>query len=191
MTRYEFLLFLHIACAAIWVGGAFTFQIYGWNLLRLGDPRQIAEFAGHAGKVGERLFAPTAIVVVLAGIGLMLDGDWPWGRLWVIWALVAFAGTFAMGLFVIGPTAKKLPEVGPTTPEGQEVIRKVFAHLRMDLVFLFSIIFAMTVKPTFDDGWLVAIAAIVIVALVGFFEYQSRNVKLAEAPEAPASESAS
>jgi uncharacterized membrane protein len=178
------MLFVHIACAAIWVGGAFTFQIYGWNLLRLGDPRQIAEFAGHAGKVGERLFAPTAIVVVLAGIGLMLDGNWPWARLWVIWALVAFTGTFLMGLLVIGPTAKKLPEVGPTTPEGQAVIRKIFTHLRVDLVFLFSIIFAMTVKPTFDDGWTVAIAALVIVGLVGWLEYKSRSAKLAGAPPA-------
>ena len=103
----------------------------------------------------------------------------------MIWALVAFTGTFLMGLLVIGPTAKKLPEIGPTTPEGQEVIRKIFSHLRMDLVFLFSIIFAMTVKPTFDDGWVVAIAALVIVALVGWLEYQSRSVKLAEAPPAP------
>jgi uncharacterized membrane protein len=184
LTRYEFLLFVHIACAAIWVGGAFTFQVYGWVVLRQGDARQIAEFAGNAGRIGERLFAPASIVVVLAGIGLMLDGDWPWGRLWVIWALVAFTGTFLTGLLVLGPTAKKLPEVGPTTPEGQAIIRKLFSLLRADLVFLFSIIFAMTVKPTFDDGWTVAIAAILIVALAGWFQYQGRNVRLAEAPPA-------
>jgi len=187
VTRYEFLLFVHVACAAVWIGGSFTFQVYGTYLLRVGDPRQMAEFAGNAGKIGERLFTPASLLVVLAGVGLMLDGNWPWGRLWVIWALITFTGTFLMGLLVIAPTAKKLPVVGPTTPEGQELIRKIFTHLRVDLVFLFSIIFAMVVKPTFDDGWTVAIAALVIVGLAGWFEYQSRNVRL---PEAPAPESA-
>jgi uncharacterized membrane protein len=182
MSWYEFLLFVHVACAVIWIGGAFVFQVYGTYLLRLGDERQIADFAGNAGKIGERLFTPTALVVVLAGVGLMIDGNWPWGRLWVIWALATFAATFLMGLLVIAPTAKKLPVVGPTTPEGQVLIRKIFSHLRIDLVFLFSIVFAMTVKPTFDDGWTVAIAAILIVGLAGWFEYQSRNVGLREVP---------
>ena len=181
MTWYEFLLFVHIACAAIWIGGAFVFQVYGTYVLRLEDPRQLAEFAGNAGKIGERLFTPAALIVVLAGVGLMLDGNWPWGRLWVIWALATFAATFLMGLLVIAPMAKKLPVVGPTTPEGQELIRKIFSHLRIDLVFLFSIIFAMVVKPTFDDGWTVLVAAVAIVALAGFFWRQAHRVALPEA----------
>src|SRR5262245_9931286 len=143
MSWYEFLLFVHVTCAVVWVGGAFIFQVYGTVLLRHGDPRQLAEFAGNAGRIGERVFTPTALLVVLAGVGLMLDGNWPWGRLWVIWALATFAATFLMGLLVIAPTAKKLPVVGPTTPEGQELIRKIFSHLRIDLVFLISILFAM------------------------------------------------
>jgi uncharacterized membrane protein len=89
MTWYQFLLFVHISGAIIWLGGGFLFQVYGMVELRSGDPKVIARFAGNAGRIGERLFTPTALIVVLAGVGLMIDGSWPWGRLWVVFALVA------------------------------------------------------------------------------------------------------
>jgi len=46
MTWYEFLLFVHITGAVIWLGGAFTFQMYGAVVRRGGDPDEIARFAG-------------------------------------------------------------------------------------------------------------------------------------------------
>ena len=74
-----------------------------------------------------------ADIPALAGIGLMFEGSWDWGLLWVDFALVAFAASFVVGLFVISPMAKRLPAVGPTTPEGQELTRRIFAILRVDL----------------------------------------------------------
>ena len=182
MTWYEFLLFVHIAGAIVWVGGGFYVQVYGMIELRSGDAATIARFAGNAGKIGERLFTPVSLVVVLAGIGLMLDGNWPWGRLWVDFALVAFAGSFALGAGYLGPTAKKIAVVGPQTAEGQLLIRRVFAALRIDLMFLFAIIFAMVVKPTSDDVWVVVVVAALLVAGVAIV---LRG--LARTPEAAAS----
>ncbi len=48
MSWYEFLLFVHISAAAIWLGGAFTFQMYGMVVRRGGDTDEIARFAGRA-----------------------------------------------------------------------------------------------------------------------------------------------
>jgi uncharacterized membrane protein len=169
MSLYEFLLFVHIAAAAIWLGGGFTFQMYGTVVRRGGDAEEIATFAGRAGVLGERMFAPASLVVLLAGIGLMLEGSWSWSQLWVVFALVTFAASFVTGLFVITPMAKRLPEVGPATPAGQELIRRIFSVLRIDLVYLYAILFAMTVKPTSDDGWTVLAAAAVLVALTAIF----------------------
>ena len=45
MTWYEFLLFVHITAAVIWLGGAFTFQMYGFVVRRGGDPEEMARFA--------------------------------------------------------------------------------------------------------------------------------------------------
>ncbi len=166
MTWYEFLLFVHIAGAIVWIGGGFLLQVYGMIEIRSGDVDAVARFAGNAGKIGERLFTPTSFVVVAAGIGLMLDGDWPWGRLWVDFALVAFIGSVMLGAGYLAPTAKRIALVGPQTPEGQVLIRRVFGLLRIDLMFLFAIVFAMVVKPTSDDVWVVVVVAVILAAAV-------------------------
>lgn len=167
MTWYEFLLFVHIAGAIVWVGGAFYVQVYGTIELRSRDTAAIARFAGNAGRLGERLFMPTSLVVVLAGVGLMMDGDWPWGRLWIDFALVAFAGSFVLGAGYLGPTAKRIAVAGPESPEGQLLIHRVFALLRLDLMFLFAIVFAMVVKPTSDDVVVVIVVGALLLLGIG------------------------
>ena len=169
MTWYEFLLFVHVTAAVIWLGGAFTFQMYGAVVRRGGDVDEIARFAGRAGVLGERMFVPASLVVVLAGVGLMIEGSWDWGRLWVVFALVTFAASFLTGLLVIAPMAKRIPVVGPATPAGQELIRRLFTVLRIDLAYMYAIVFAMTVKPTSDDGWTILLAAAVLVVLTAVF----------------------
>jgi uncharacterized membrane protein len=169
MTWYEFLLFVHITAAVIWLGGAFTFQMYGFVVRRGGDPEEMARFAGRAGVLGERMFIPASLIVVLAGIGLVIEGNWDWDQLWVIFALVTFAASFLTGVLVLSPMAKRIPVVGPTTPEGQQLTERLFTILRIDLVFMYAIVFAMVVKPTTDDGWTIALAAAVIVVLTVVF----------------------
>ena len=169
MTWYEFLLFVHIAAAAIWLGGAFTFQMYGTVVRRGGDPEEIARFAGRAGSLAEKMFVPASLVVILAGVGMMIDGNWDWGQLWVVFALVTFGASFVTGLFVISPMAKRIPQVGPTTPAGQDLIRRMFTILRIDLAYMYAIVFAMVVKPTSDDGWTIVLAAAVLLALTAVF----------------------
>lgn len=115
------------------------------------------------------MFVPASLIVVLAGILMILDGNWDWDQLWVIFALVTFAVSFVVGLFVLSPMAKRIPVVGPTTPEGQVLINRLFTILRIDLAFMYAIVFAMVVKPTSDDGWVIAIATAVLIALTAVF----------------------
>lgn len=169
MTWYEFFLFVHITAAVIWLGGAFTFQMYGAVVRRGGDPGEIALFAGRAGHLSERMFVPASLTVILAGIALMINGNWDWDQLWVIFALVTFAASFLTGVLVISPMAKRIPVVGPTTPAGQALIERLFTILRIDLCFMYAIVFAMVVKPTTDDGWTILIAAALLVVLTVVF----------------------
>jgi uncharacterized membrane protein len=148
VTWYEFFLFVHITAAVIWLGGAFTFQMYGAVVRRGGDPGEIAVFAGRAGHLSERMFVPASLTVILAGIALMINGNWDWDQLWVIFALVIFAASFLTGVLVISPMAKRIPDAGPTTPAGQALIERLFTILRIDLCFMYAIVFAMVVKPT-------------------------------------------
>ena len=169
MTWYEFFLFVHITAAVIWLGGAFTFQMYGAVVRRGGDLDEMARFAGRAGSLAERMFIPASLIVILAGIALMINGNWDWGQLWVVFALVIFAASFLTGVLVISPIAKRIPVVGPTTTEGQALIERLFTILRIDLVFMYAIVFAMVVKPTTEDGWTIAIAAAVLIVLTLVF----------------------
>ena len=67
--------------------------------------------------------------------------------------------------------AKRIPVVGPTTPAGQSLIQRLFTILRIDLVYMYAIVFAMVVKPTSDDGWtmvaLVFTLILVVITLAG------------------------
>jgi uncharacterized membrane protein len=186
LSWYEFLLFVHISAAVIWLGGAFTFQMYGMAVRRGGDMDEIGKFAGRAGVLGERIFVPASLVVVLAGVGMMINGNWDWGQLWVVFALVTFAASFLTGLLLIAPMAKRLPVVGPATPAGQELIRRIFTVIRVDLVYMYAIVFAMTVKPTIDDGWTIFVAAAVLIVLTVIFLSPLRS----GAPTAPAAAAA-
>ena len=83
-----------------------------------------------------------------------------------MFGLVAFAYSFVSGLFLISPMAKKIPRIGPTTPAGQALIVRLFMIIRIELAVMFTIVLAMTVKPTRDDVWLIVIAAAVLAALI-------------------------
>jgi hypothetical protein len=65
--------------------------------------------------------------------------------------------------------AKRIPVVGPTTPAGQSLIQRLFTILRIDLVYMYAIVFAMVVKPTTDDGWTIAVAVAILVVLTVVF----------------------
>jgi hypothetical protein len=181
LSWYEFLLFVHVGAAVVWLGGALFIQIHAASVRRGGDAAEMAAFAGRAGALAEKVFVPGSLVVILAGVGLMIEGSWDWGRLWVVFALATFAASFAVGLGVLSPMAKRIPAVGPQTPEGQALIARLFAIMRVDLVFMYAIVFAMTVKPTSGDGWTVALAVAVLVALSAWF---ARGLRASGAPEA-------
>lgn len=142
----------------------------------------MAVFAGRATRLSERLFVPASLLVLLAGIGLMLEGNWDWGDLWIVFSLVVFAASFVSGLFYISPLGKRLADVGPETAEGQELLGRIFRVLRVDLLFMYAIVFAMAVKPTTDDGWTVLAAAAVLVAGSALFLLRDRA---AAAPATP------
>jgi uncharacterized membrane protein len=169
VSWYEFLLFVHVAAAALWLGGGLFLQIYAISVRRGGDPRELGQFAARVGKLGDRIFIPAALTVVLAGIGLTIEGSWSWGTFWIVFALAAFAGSFLTGALVIGPTAKRIGAVGADSPEGQALTEKIFIVSRVDLAFMYAILFSMTVKPTGDDGWVILLGALVLIALTVVF----------------------
>jgi uncharacterized membrane protein len=141
----------HVVLAVFWVGGGVTLTILGLRAERLDDPAEMATLARQAAFVGERLFAPAGLVVLLMGIAMVINGDLGWGHFWVIAGLVGYAATFATGVGVLSPLAKKvdvlLREKGPDDAETQAAIHRILLVARVDQAVLLLVVADMTLKP--------------------------------------------
>jgi uncharacterized membrane protein len=153
MTWYDWFKAGHVIVAVLWVGGGATLTLLALMTLRMKDPIRLAQFAHQAGKIGERLYTPASLLVLLFGIGLMTNDQspWDWDMTFVRIALVGWALTFVVGFFYIRPTAAKLAkaieERGPEDPEAQKLIKNILVVTRIDVLVLLFIVFVMTAKP--------------------------------------------
>src|SRR5438552_2818574 len=103
MTWYLFFKLVHVLAAVIWIGGAAILQLFALRAIGSRTPGRMAEFAGDAEWIGMRVFSPASALLFLAATGLMVNGHWPWGTLWIDYALVVFITSFAIGAGFLGP----------------------------------------------------------------------------------------
>jgi uncharacterized membrane protein len=142
---------VHVVVAVFWVGGGLTLTILGLRAERLEDPAEMATLARQAAFVGEKLFAPAGLIVLLMGIGMVINGQLGWGHFWVVAGLIGYAMTFVTGVAVLSPLAKRidvlLREKGPEAPESLAAIQRILLVARFDVAVLLLVVADMTVKP--------------------------------------------
>jgi uncharacterized membrane protein len=172
MTWYTFFKSVHVLAAAIWIGGAFAIQAFAFRILRTGDARRQADFAKDSQFIGERVFIPATLVLLLAGIGMMVNLPWSWGQNWVVLGLIAYALSFVVGAGFLGPESGRIAAAierdGPESPEAQARIRRTLLISRCELVVLLTVIVNMVVKPVGNAGWFWGLLAVMLfgIALV-------------------------
>ncbi len=170
MSWYEFLLFVHIAMAATWIGGAAMIQFFALRALGSADPTRPATLARDVEWVSTRVLIPASLLTVVAGVLLVIDADfWSFGDDWIVIGLVLFAITFLAGALFFGPESGRIGKLieaeGASSPRAQARVQRILALSRADLMLLFLIIFDMAVKPSFDDvSFYVALAAAAVLA---------------------------
>jgi hypothetical protein len=76
---------------------------------------------------------------------------------------------------------------GPDHTGRPIAIERLFTVLRIDLVYMYAIVFATVVKPTTDDGWTIAIVAALLVVLTLVFLAPLRSSS-AQPPSAAATD---
>jgi uncharacterized membrane protein len=171
MTRYEFLLILHVVAVIIWLGAGFTMDLLFLRAERMRDPAEI----GKTGELQEwlvpRVFIPTGVLTLVLGVLLVWEGPWSFGDLWVLIGLVAWIGSFGVGVLFIRPEGEKIKEIvahyGPTSVEAQRHGKRLGVVARVQLLALFLVVVDMILKPTSDDPWtLLVLAAILVAAAV-------------------------
>ena len=185
MTRFEFLLFLHVAVAIIWVGGGLMMQFFGIRASMSGDPVRMGQFGHDIEWIANRVFIPASLTAFVSGILLVVESDfYGWGDDWIVMGLVLYVTTFFAGLLFLGPEAGRIgalmeqgsPEVGPRT-------QRLIMLARLDLVLLFLIVYVMTVKPEFDSSAL--LEGLLAAALAGGLIYWRYKVALGQPPPGP------
>lgn len=151
MSLYEFLKFVHIVMAVVWVGGGVMIQVLALRATRSGDSVRAANFAGDAEWVGTRIFMPASILLLLSGLWAVSDADLDFGQAWLSIGFAAFLFSLILGMAFLGPESgriKKLVQAnGFDHPEVQRRISRIYLFSRIELVVLLVAVWAMVVKP--------------------------------------------
>ena len=188
MSRQDIYLFIHIAAAVVWVGGGSLLSLMGHRAITAGDRDRTRVVVQEAAFLGQRLFIPASLVVLIMGMLLVADGPWEFD-LWVALGLAGFLATAVTGAAVLGPRAEKIAhmieEAGGTYTDAADVqARKLLTLARIDVVVLFLVIADMALKPSGDDVGVLAVMALI---LVGGLAYTFTKYKaIDETPSATA-----
>jgi uncharacterized membrane protein len=146
---------VHVVFAVIWIGGGFLLTTLAFIAEQQGDPAGRAHVARQASMVGMKVFTPSALIVLAMGIAMMLNdvgkAAWDWGEFWVSFGLLGFLATFAIGIGLLTPAAKRIESligtVGPDAPEVHAQMTRIFLVARLDAAVLMLVVVDMTAKP--------------------------------------------
>jgi len=148
---YELLLTIHVLAAVIWVGGGLVMHILGRRVLKRGNPQEILDFSNEINTVALRLYAPTSLILLVAGILLVNEAGYDFSDLWITLAFIGWAFSFIVGIAYYGPQDKKLQALvaadGPTAPGVVENVRQALLVNSVEQLILFLIVIDMTTKP--------------------------------------------
>ena len=148
---YDTFLAVHILFVVIWIGGGLFLTLNGILAERKRDPAEMVQLVKMAAFAGERIFAPSAIVVLAMGISMVLNAHYGFGHFWLIFGLIGFASTFIIGMGVLSPRARKLDALlqtrGPSDPQTLAAISQILLIARVDMAVLLLVIVDMVTKP--------------------------------------------
>jgi uncharacterized membrane protein len=188
LTWYTFFKSVHVITAAIWIGGQAMIQAYAFRILRTGDGRRQAEFSKDTEVVGMRVFIPSTLILLLAGIAMMVNLDWSWSQNWIILGLIAFGLSFVLGAGFLGPEGGRIAELikrdGPDSPAVQARIRRILTISRCELVVLLAVMVNMVVKPTGNNGWFWGILVAMVLGIATVLALAGRGAQQVPAPAA-------
>jgi uncharacterized membrane protein len=148
---YDFLLTIHVLAAVIWVGGGLAMHILGRRVLKRGDSTEIYEFSKEINHVALRLYAPTSLILLIAGILLVNEAGYEFDQLWITLAFIGWLFSFVVGIAYYGPQDKRLQKLvaadGPNATGVVANVRQALLVNSIEQAILFLIVIDMTTKP--------------------------------------------
>lgn len=147
---YELLLTIHVLCAVIWVGGAVMMHIFGRLATKEGPEQQLV-FTRHSIRLGNMLFAPLALIVLVAGVLLVNEVGYSYGDPWIGVGFFGFLVSFLLGVGYYPGAGRRYGEItagdGPASPAAQALYRRTATVNMVEITVLLLVVIAMTTKP--------------------------------------------
>ncbi len=147
---YTLVKYVHVLAAMVWVGGVFYSQVLAWRAARSDDPSELPRTARAIGYLGLRIFLPTAIILFVAGLFLVID-KWQFSQLWVSVSMLTWLVLVLIGALYLGPNGEKTGKLfateGPTSVAARASLDKIFLVTRLQIVLLVLVVFLMVAKP--------------------------------------------
>jgi uncharacterized membrane protein len=145
---YQFLVFVHVFSAVVWVGGALFSEAIVSAAHRRGDT-EYARVYSLIAETGARVY-PVATIALIATAVAMVAQRWSFGTLWIDIALGLFVVTFGLGVGYFSPRGKSISRAVDSGEDGPELvaqIRKIHRIQRLDLLVLVAAVVLMVFKP--------------------------------------------
>jgi uncharacterized membrane protein len=147
---YDWLMFLHVLAAMVWVGGLVALAALGLNVLRTGDRDAIARFVASFRVVGPFVLMPAAVLVLVLGIWMVIDSAaWSFEQTWIWLALVLLAAAVLVGAVFLSRAAlaaERAVNAGDHAQATQQ-LRRWSWGIRGILLLLVVATWAMVFKP--------------------------------------------
>ena len=144
---------IHVVSAVLWIGGGAFLTFMAMATERAEDPGRLIAVARQAEWGATRIFVPASFVVLAMGIAMTVNGDLDWGQFWLVFGLVAWSVSTAIGVAFLTPRIKALnaliEERGERDAAVQAAVRPILLAARLDIALLLLIVVDMTVKPQF------------------------------------------
>ena len=171
MSWSEFLLFIHISAAIIWLGAGFLMTLVIFGARSAGDrAKELSEQQG-LGWLAPRLFIPASLSTMVFGVLLVIDSEfWSFDQLWITIGLAGWLVSFVLGFFYFRPEGERIGAIvgerGPNAPELDSRLLAVTAVDRVQVTILFLVVADMVLKPTGDDTGVLIVGALIVAAAV-------------------------
>lgn len=147
---YNWLQFIHVAAAMVWLGGSVALTVLNARLTGRLDHDGTAALATQSRTLGSRLFGPAAIVTLLAGLGMVAVADMG-GQLWVTWGMGVVLASLILSVVFTRRFAHRLGQLAVDPDPDLEIMAGLRTRLgvtnALNLLLLLSAVWAMVVKP--------------------------------------------
>jgi len=152
-TLYLLLKFVHVASVIVWVGGMFALVMLNARIARSGDMAAVAAMGRQSEAFGRTVVGPAMGLTLLAGLATAGVARFSFGTPWIVWGLVGFVLSIAIGVVAVQRAANELGALAQSAPAGDPRLGAVRSRLlwlnAINLLVLASVVWAMVVKPSF------------------------------------------